>query len=224
MDKKKAAALRAVEMVESGMIVGLGTGSTAAHAIEAIGQLVAQGYELVCVPTSKATEALARSYGIVLATLDEVGACDITIDGADEVDPRLNLIKGMGGALLREKIVAFSSVHEVIIVDDSKMVQTLGTKSPLPVEILPFGHTKTIQALESLGCRAKLKGGSEPFLSDNGNYVAECRFPKIGDPELVEAEIDLIPGVVENGLFIDMATKVVVAGDDGVRVIEKNQE
>jgi ribose 5-phosphate isomerase A len=224
MDKKKAAALRAVEMVESGMIVGLGTGSTAAYAIEAVGDLVANGYQLVCVPTSTATEEAARRRGLTLATIDEVGACDITIDGADEVDPRLNLIKGRGGALLREKIVAFSSVQEVIIVDDSKMVKTLGTKSPLPVEVLPFGYTKTIQALESLGCRATLKGREKPFLTDNRNYIAECRFAKIPDPELLEAEINLIPGVIENGLFIDMATKVVVADEKGVRVIEKNQE
>jgi ribose 5-phosphate isomerase A len=159
-----------------------------------------------------------------MATIDEVGVCDITIDGADEVDPQLNLIKGMGGALLREKIIAFSSVQEIIVVDDSKMVKTLGIKSPLPVELLPFGHTKTMQALESLGCRTSLKGGERPFITDNGNYIAECRFTGIDDPELLEAEIDLIPGVVENGLFVEMATKVIVADDEGVRIIERDQE
>lgn len=221
MDKKKAAAEAAIDLVKDGMIVGLGTGSTANHAIEGLGRRVGAGLRIKGVATSKATEQLARKVGIPITTLEEVGEVDLTIDGADEVDPSFNLIKGMGGALLREKIVAFASKQEVIIVDDSKLVEVLGKKSPLPVEVLPFGHTKTRDALESLGCKASLKGGSAPFLTDNGNLIYECRFEGIEDAEMLEAEIDLIPGVVESGLFIDLATTVVVASAQGVEVRSK---
>lgn len=221
MDKKKAAAEAAIDLVKDGMIVGLGTGSTANHAIEGLGRRVGAGLRIKGVATSKATEQLARKVGIPITTLEEVGEVDLTIDGADEVDPSFNLIKGMGGALLREKIVAFASKQEVIIVDDSKLVEVLGKKSPLPVEVLPFGHTKTRDALESLGCKASLKGGSAPFLTDNGNLIYECRFEGIEDAEMLEAEIDLIPGVVESGLFIDLATTVVVASAKGVEVRSK---
>lgn len=221
MDKKKAAAEEAVKLVRDGMIVGLGTGSTANHAIEGLGRRVGEGLRIQGVATSKFTEQLARKVGISITTLEEVGEIDLTIDGADEVDRSFNLIKGMGGALLREKIVAFASKQEVIIVDDSKLVEILGKKSPLPVEVVPFGHTKTRDALESLGCKASLKGGSAPFLTDNGNLIYECRFEGIEDAEMLEAEIDLIPGVVESGLFIDLATTVVVASAKGVEVRSK---
>ncbi len=221
MDKKKAAAEEAVKLVRDGMIVGLGTGSTANHAIEGLGRRVGEGLRIQGVATSKFTEQLARKVGISITTLEEVGEIDLTIDGADEVDRSFNLIKGMGGALLREKIVAFASKQEVIIVDDSKLVEVLGKKSPLPVEVVPFGHTKTRDALESLGCKASLKGGSAPFLTDNGNLIYECRFEGIEDAEMLEAEIDLIPGVVESGLFIDLATTVVVASAKGVEVRSK---
>ncbi len=221
MDKKKAAAEAAIDLVKDGMIVGLGTGSTANHAIEGLGRRVGAGLRIKGVATSKATEQLARKVGIPITTLEEVGEVDLTIDGADEVDPRFNLIKGMGGALLREKIVAFASKQEVIIVDDSKLVEVLGKMSPLPVEVVPFGHTKTRDALESLGCKPSLKGGSAPFLTDNGNLIYECRFEGIEDAEMLEAEIDLIPGVVESGLFIDLATTVVVASAKGVEVRSK---
>jgi len=221
VDKKKAAAEEAVKLVRDGMIVGLGTGSTANHAIEGLGRRVGEGLRIQGVATSKFTEQLARKVGISITTLEEVGEIDLTIDGADEVDRSFNLIKGMGGALLREKIVAFASKQEVIIVDDSKLVEVLGKKSPLPVEVVPFGHTKTRDALESLGCKASLKGGSAPFLTDNGNLIYECRFEGIEDAEMLEAEIDLIPGVVESGLFIDLATTVVVASAKGVEVRSK---
>jgi ribose 5-phosphate isomerase A len=221
VDKKKAAAEAAIDLVKDGMIVGLGTGSTANHAIEGLGRRVGAGLRIKGVATSKATEQLARKVGIPITTLEEVGEVDLTIDGADEVDPSFNLIKGMGGALLREKIVAFASKQEIIVVDDSKLVEVLGKKSPLPVEVLPFGHTKTRDALESLGCKASLKGGSNPFLTDNGNLIYECRFEGIEDAEMLEAEIDLIPGVVESGLFIDLATTVVVASAQGVEVRSK---
>lgn len=218
MEKKRAAAEAAAEMVQDGMVLGLGTGSTSNLAIERIGRKVSEGLRVRGVATSLATEALARKVGIPLVSLDEVEELDLTIDGADEVDPRFNLIKGMGGALLREKVVAFASREEVIIVDDSKLVEVLGTKSPLPVEVTPFGHTKTAHALESLGCRAKVKGGAVPFVTDNGNLIYECRFERIDDPELLEAELHLIPGVVECGLFIGLATKLVVASDRGVEI------
>jgi ribose 5-phosphate isomerase A len=221
VDKKKAAAEAAIDLVKDGMIVGLGTGSTTNHAIEGLGRRVGAGLRIKGVATSKATEQLARKVGIPITTLEEVGEVDLTIDGADEVDPSFNLIKGMGGALLREKIVAFASKQEIIVVDDSKLVEVLGKKSPLPVEVLPFGHTKTRDALESLGCKASLKGGSAPFLTDNGNLIYECRFEGIEDAEMLEAEIDLIPGVVESGLFIDLATTVVVASAQGVEVRSK---
>lgn len=222
MDKKRVAAEASVELVRDGMVVGLGTGSTANYAIEGLGRKVTDGLRIKGVATSKATEQLARKVGIPLITLEEAGEVDLTIDGADEVDPRLNLIKGMGGALLREKIVAFASKEEVIIVDDSKLVDALGSKSPLPVEVVPFGHARTKESLQALGCKAVLKGGSKPFITDNGNLIYECRFELIQDAEMLEAEIDMIPGVVESGLFIDLATKVIVASAKGVEVLSKN--
>jgi ribose 5-phosphate isomerase A len=222
MDKKRAAAESAVELIEDGMTVGLGTGSTANFAIEALGRRVADGLMIVGVPTSKGTEALARKQGIKLIDLNDAEIVHMTIDGADEVDPCLNLIKGMGGALLREKIVAFASAEEVIVVDDSKLVETLGTKSPLPVEVLRFGHLKTKDTLQGLGCTARLKGGERPFVTDNGNLIYECRFPRIEDPQLLESELHHIPGVVECGLFIDLATRVIIGKQDGVEVREKD--
>jgi ribose 5-phosphate isomerase A len=221
MDRKKAAAEAAIELVKDGMVVGLGTGSTANYAIEGLGRRVAGGLRIRGVATSKASEELARKVGVPITTLDQVSKVDLTIDGADEVDPRFNLIKGMGGALLREKIVAFASKQEVVIIDDSKLVEVLGAKTPLPVEVVPFGHLQTKDALESLGCKASLKGGSSPFVTDNANLIYECRFAKIEDPEMLEAEIDLIPGVVESGLFIDLATEVVVASVKGVEIRSK---
>ncbi|MEM0448354.1 MAG: ribose-5-phosphate isomerase RpiA [Methanomassiliicoccales archaeon] len=218
MDKKRAAAEKAVSMIKDGMIIGLGTGSTAAHAIELIGRRVAEGLSIVGIPTSTTTESLAKEAGIPLVSLDEVEKVDLTIDGADEVDPNLDLIKGMGGALLREKVVAFASTEEVIIVDDSKLVEVLGTKSPLPVEVVPFGHRKTAKALEALGCKAALKGGDRPFITDNGNLIYECKFRSIDDPKMLEAKIHLIPGVVECGLFLNLATKVVIASEKGTEV------
>jgi ribose 5-phosphate isomerase A len=221
VDKKKAAAERAVEFVQNGMIVGLGTGSTANFAIEALGKRVKEGLEITGVATSSGTEQLAKKFGVPLLPIDEVKLIDITIDGADEVDPSFNLIKGMGGALFREKVVAYASLEEIIIVDDSKLVDVLGIRTPLPVEVAPFGHTLTRTALEELGCQAKLKGGEKQFKTDSGNLIYECKFERIDDPEFLEIEIHLIPGVIETGLFIDLATKVVVGQDDGTQVREK---
>ncbi len=221
-EKKKLAAEKAVELVQDGMKVGLGTGSTAYFAIEAIGRLVRNGYNLLAVPTSLASEKQARELGIPLATLEEAGTLDITIDGADEVDGNLDLIKGMGGALLREKIVAYSTRVQVIVVDDSKIVSKLGTKFPLPVEVVPFAHARTKTYLEELGCRAELRGGGTPFITDNGNHIYHLHFERgIKDPYELQKKLKEIPGVVETGLFLNMAKKVIVASDSGTWVMER---
>ena len=218
---KRQAAEKAVGYVKDGMVVGLGTGSTAYFAVEAIGRLVQQGHTLKGVPTSKATEDQARKCGIPLLELDQVDRIDITIDGADEVDGRMDLIKGLGGALLREKMVAYISNQQVIVVDDSKLVSKLGQKAPLPVEVVQFGHKRTGKHLESLGCRAELRGGQTPFVTDNGNLIYHCRFECIDDPYELELQLKQIPGVVETGLFLRLATKVVVAGERGIEVRER---
>ncbi|MCX6650586.1 MAG: ribose 5-phosphate isomerase A [Methanomassiliicoccales archaeon] len=221
-EKKRLAAEKAVELVQDGMKVGLGTGSTAYFAIEAIGRLVKDGFNILAVPTSIASERQARELKIPLATLDETGTLDITIDGADEVDDNLDLIKGMGGALLREKIVAHSTRMQVIVVDDSKMVHVLGTKFPLPVEVVQFSHGRTRMYMEELGCRAELRGGNVPFVTDNGNYIYYLHFEHgIKDPYELQRKLKDIPGVVETGLFLKMAKKVVVASEDGIRVMER---
>jgi ribose 5-phosphate isomerase A len=217
-DKKLEAAREAVEFVEDGMVLGLGTGSTTRLAVDEIGKLVKSGYKLVGIPTSVETEKQARSLGIPLTTLDQVKHIDLTIDGADEVDPRFRLIKGLGGALLREKIVAYHSRREIIIVDDSKMVDTLGVRTPLPVEVVQFSHVRTKQALEGLGCVASIRGGAAPFITDNGNVIYDCKFRSIDEPERLESELNSIPGVVENGLFLGLATCVVVGTDSGAIV------
>lgn len=220
-DKKKAAAERAVMMVEDGMVVGLGTGSTAQYAIEAVGRKVAAGMSIRAVATSLNTEREAAKAGIAVIDLADAEVVDITIDGADEVDPALDLVKGMGGALLREKMVASYSKQEVIMVDDSKLVDRLGTRSPLPVEVTVFGHRRTREMLRSLGCEPTLKGGERPFLTDNGNVIYHCAFPGIEDAYTLEDALHRVPGVVETGLFLGLATKVVVAGEKGLEVIER---
>ena len=214
---KQIAAEKAVDdFVKDGMTVGLGTGSTAYYAIKRVGELVSKGYKLRCVATSVKTEEIAKECGITIVDLDEVDHIDVTIDGADEVDPKMQLIKGLGGALLREKIVAASSVAEVIIIDDSKLVEKLGTKSPLPVEVLKFGHEKTKIALEKQKCTATLRiKDNVPFVTDGGNYIYDCRFESIDNPFFLESRINVIPGVIDNGLFLNMTTDVVIASADG---------
>lgn len=219
---KLQAARRAVELVEDGMVLGLGTGSTTRLAIDEIGKLVRDGYRLVGVPTSIETERQARSLNIPLSTLEKVGQIDLTIDGADEVDPCLRLIKGLGGALLREKMVAYYSKREVIIVDGSKVVDVLGVRTPLPVEVVQFGHLRTKSALEALGCVATLRGGESPFVTDNGNLIYDCKFDRISEPEETSTRIDSIPGVVENGLFIGLATSVVIGTERGTVIRERS--
>jgi ribose 5-phosphate isomerase A len=223
---KREAANAAVERyVESGMVVGLGTGSTATFAVQRIGELVSSGElrDLRGVPTSAKTTALANELGIPLATLSEARPL-LTIDGTDEVSPDLALIKGRGGALLREKIVASSSEEGLIVVADStKWVDTLGT-GPLPVEIDSFGWEVTLEALASLGCEPKLRmdwtDPERPYVTDGGHYTADCRFDSIPDPTSLETEIKKIPGALECGLFVDIARAAVVAGKNGTHTIE----
>jgi len=214
---KKIVAEKAVDKyVKNGMNVGLGTGSTAYFAIKRIGELVAGGMNLTCVATSVQSEDLAKECGIKVVDVDEVDHLDVTIDGADEVDPNMQLIKGLGGALLREKIVAAATEKEIIIADESKLVEKLGTKAPLPVEVLRFGHKHTKFALEQQGCKAELRiRDGEPIVTDGGNYIYDCKFEAIEKPFFLESRIDVIPGVVENGLFLNTAYDVLISKPDG---------
>ncbi len=223
-DLKRLAGERAAEYVEDGMRVGLGTGSTVHYTLLALGRRVREeGLDIVGVPTSVRTERTSMEAGIPLGDLDRLGHLDVTIDGADEVDPHLNLIKGLGGALVREKIVAAHSSRLVIVVDESKLVDVLGTRSPLPVEVFPLGHKRLHGALAGLGCAPALRMGADdgPFVSDNGNLIYDCRFERISRPHELEKELNNVVGVVDNGLFLDMATTVVVAGASGIAVKER---
>lgn len=219
---KEEAARAAVAQVKSGMVVGLGSGSTASIAIKLLGEKVRDGMDIVGIPTSRDSEILGRSVGIGIGELKEHPEVDITIDGADEVDPKLNLVKGLGGALVREKIVASATRLEVIVIDDSKLVDFLCQKAPLPVEVVRFAHESALTKLGHLGCKPTLRmRDGEMFVTDNGNYVADCRFERIDDPMGMERTINNIPGVVDNGLFVGLAHKVIVASKDGVRTIER---
>ncbi|MEE8232655.1 MAG: ribose-5-phosphate isomerase RpiA [Thermoplasmata archaeon] len=218
MEWKRRAAEAAVDRVEDGMVLGLGTGSTVRYAVERLGRRVAEGWELAGVPTSRATAELARELQIPLTTLDEHPSLDLTIDGADEVDPRLDLIKGLGGALLREKIVAAASEAFLVVVDEGKAVEGLGERAPLPVEVLPFGARRTRSRLEALGCEPTLRrAGEAPFRTDNGNYMIHCRFEGIADPRELAGRLKEIPGVIEHGLFLEMADAVFVGTAAGVK-------
>ena len=224
MDKKEAAAREAVKYVEDGMIVGLGSGSTASIAIKLIGQKIKEeGIEVTGISTSTASDLLGRAVGIHMGDLDDHRVVDLTIDGADEVDPRLNLVKGLGGALLWEKIVAASTRVELIVVDDSKMVEYLCQKAPLPVEVIRFSHETIARRLAMLGCvpELRLKDDGSPYVTDNGNYLIDCRFDRIDEPKSMESRINSVAGVVENGLFVGLAAKVIVASEDGIRILER---
>lgn len=220
---KRDAAYAAVDrFVESGMTVGLGTGTTASWAVGRIGERLVSGElrDIVGVPTSEQAAALAREAAIPLASLSDARPY-ITIDGADEISPNLDVVKGRGGALLREKIVAYSSENGlVIIADGSKLYESLG-EGPLPVETEPFGWQATMESLRGLGCEAELRRmKSQPFVTDGGHYTIDCLFDEIPDPESLEAEIKRIPGALECGLFVGLAKAVVVARAEGVEVIE----
>jgi ribose 5-phosphate isomerase A len=223
-DAKRRAAASAVDRIESGMVVGLGSGSTAALAVEEIGRRLAAGAlrDIVGIPTSAATQEQATRLGIRLGTLEEHPVVDLTFDGADEVDPDGNVIKGLGGALLREKIVATASRRWVIVVDPSKLVPRLGTRAPLPVEVVTFGAGAHASAIQALGAEPVLRlvAGGQPFRTDEGHLVLDCRFPRgIADPAGVQAALRARPGVVETGLFLGMRPEVVVGrsgGDTGL--------
>jgi ribose 5-phosphate isomerase A len=222
---KKIAADKAISYIKGGMTLGLGTGSTAYWAIQGIGDMVQNGLEVRAIATSMQSEALARERNIPIVTFADISHIDLTIDGADEVDDALNLIKGGGGALLREKIVAAATGFYIIIVDESKMVGTLG-KFPLPVEVTPFGWERTMQQLKGLGCNPVLrKAGNETFLTDNSHYILDCAFGSIVDPAKLHDQVNAITGVMENGLFIGMADIVIAGSPEGrTRVIEAKKK
>lgn len=220
---KQAAAEAAVAEVTDGMVLGLGTGSTAFFAVAALGRRVASGLRVVGVPTSEKTRAQALSLAIPVATLEEQPRIDLTIDGADEVDEAsLALIKGLGGALLREKLVAASSARMTVVVDGSKIVSRLGAKVSLPVEIVRFGAVATIARLEQAGAHPVLRMAADgtPFVTDNGNLIADCATGPMADPAALHARLKALAGVVETGLFIGMATRVVIGAPGGPRILE----
>ena len=220
---KRLAGEKAVEQIEDGMIVGLGTGSTVDYVLKKIGEMVDKGLNIKGIPTSVHTQRLAKELHIPLTTLEENPLIDLTIDGADEVDSNLNLIKGGGGALAREKIVAYNSKKEIIVIDDSKIVKALGIDFPLPVEVLKFGWTSVKKVLEEFGCIVELRKimDTELFITDNGNYILDCEFERIDNPKEIEVEINNIPGVVENGLFVELADEVIVGGKQGISTLAK---
>ncbi len=212
--------------VEPGMRLGLGTGSTTAKFVDALGRQVAAGLDVLCVATSEATQAQAEKLGIRISSLDETPFLDLTVDGADEIDGELRLIKGGGGALLREKIVATASGRMIVIADGSKKVETLGA-FPLPLEVVSFGLTATRNMITALGAdlgcegevRVRMQGDGKPFLTDGGNLILDCHFGRIDDPEELDEALKLIPGVIENGLFIGIADLAIIAAADGVTLI-----
>lgn len=222
---KQGAAEQAVEFCESGMVVGLGHGSTAIFAVRRIAELLKAGTvkDIRGIPCSAQVETEARKLGIPLTTLEEHPVIDLTIDGADEVDPNLDLIKGAGGALLREKIVAQASRREIIVVDESKLSPALGTHSALPVEVIPFGwHAQKIY-LESLGARVRVRTNSDGtwFKTDQGNLIIDCTFGPIEQPALLGASLRERAGIVEHGFFLGLVTDVICAGPEGVRHLER---
>lgn len=223
---KMQAASAALDYVEPGMKLGLGTGSTAEPFVRLLAARVAEGLDIVGVATSERTEALCRELSVPLSTLDETPHLDLTVDGADEIGPGLALIKGGGGALLREKIVASASDRMIVVADESKVVKTLG-RFPLPIEVNVFGLRATIRAIEATGRRAGLTGeltirmdGERPFVTDGGHLIVDASFGRIPATRGFADELNAIPGVVEHGLFVDLASLAIVAGQDGVRQIE----
>ena len=227
-DLKRQAAARAVELVQEGMRLGLGTGSTAKHFVELLGERVRAGLNVIGVPTSEATRADAERCGVPLTTLDDIDRLDLTVDGADEVDPDLNLIKGGGGALLREKIVAAASDRMIVIADETKWVEALG-RFPLPIEVIPFGLGATQLAIEKAFAENGLSGQMEirrgkdghAFVTDGGHWIVDARLGRIVDAPWLARSLSSIPGVVEHGLFVGLASMVVLAGANGIRTIER---
>jgi ribose 5-phosphate isomerase A len=228
---KQQAAERAIALVEDGMTVGLGTGSTAAKFVDLLGKRVKEGLSVRCVPTSEATRLQAEKLGIPLITLDTHPFLDLTVDGADEIDGNLRLVKGGGGALLREKIVATASGRMVVIADHTKRVAKLG-RFPLPVEVVQFGLGATRGMIEVLasdaGCEGELTlrtgPNGQPILTDSGNFILDCAFGQIEDPEALDEALRLIPGVVENGLFLGIADAAFIGGPSGIETLERDED
>jgi ribose 5-phosphate isomerase A len=225
---KRQAAARALEFVDDGMKLGLGTGSTAKHFVELLGERVRGGLNVIGVPTSEVTRADAVRCGIPLTTLDDIDRLDLTVDGADEIDPALNLIKGGGGALLREKIVATASDRMIVIADDSKWVEALG-RFPLPVEVIPFGLAATQRAIAGAFAEIGVSGqmvvrkakDGHVFVTDGGHWIIDAHLGRITDAPRLAGLLASIPGVVEHGLFIGVASTAMLAGAEGIRVIER---
>ncbi|HEC76824.1 MAG TPA: ribose-5-phosphate isomerase RpiA [Thermoplasmatales archaeon] len=213
---KKMAALEAVREIKDGMIVGLGTGSTAKYAILEMGRMIREGVEIIGIATSVESERIAREAGIKIGDINDYDFIDLTIDGADEVDKNLNLIKGGGGALLREKIVANCSKKEIIVVDERKIVDKFSF--PLPVEIIKFGWKRTSEKLSKLGFNVNLR---HRFITDNGNYIVDCKYTSLKNLKEIEEKINNIPGVVENGLFIGLADEVIIGTSEGIKKISR---
>jgi ribose 5-phosphate isomerase A len=224
MDPKQRAGEAALQHVKSGMVLGLGTGSTAKYFIQAVASAIRAGQlkDVRGVPTSVNSERLARESQLPIVTFSQIKKIDLTVDGADEIAPGLMLIKGLGGALLREKLVAQSSERVVIIADKSKMVKKIGEKSPLPVEVTPFGVEASDRFLREFGCVPTLRRHADGavFLTDNGNYILDCKFDGIGDPRALDEKLCRRAGIVESGLFIDLADEALVADENGVTTIK----
>jgi ribose 5-phosphate isomerase A len=222
-DEKRQVGIAAADYVRPGMALGLGSGSTVYFFLEELGRRVKGGLQVVGIPTSERTAALARDFGIPLATFDERQELDLAVDGADEVDPRLNLVKGHGGALLREKIIAMAARRLVIVVDSTKLSPALGSSMTLPVEVVPFATALARKRLEALGATPVLRqDGGKPYVTDNGNWLLDCGFAPMADPARLEAEINRVPGVMDNGLFIDLASEVIVARGGSIERLERN--
>ena len=219
---KQRAAAAAAELITDGMVLGLGTGTTASYLVQILGERVRQGLRIQGVPTSEATRQLAVAEGVPLTTLEEQPVLDLCLDGADEVDPELNLIKGGGGALLREKIVASAARQRIIMVDVSKCVDCLGA-FPLAVEVIPFGWEVTRRQLEQLGGIPTLRQREgKPFVTDQGHYIIDCALSQIEDAPRLNHQLNQLPGVVENGLFVDMTDRLIIGSPDGIAEKHKN--
>jgi ribose 5-phosphate isomerase A len=219
---KREAAIAALDEIKSGMVVGLGTGSTAAHFIRELGARVRAGLRIQGIPTSEASRQLAEEYGVPLTTFAEHSALDVTVDGADEVSPSLDLIKGLGGALVREKLVARASARLVIVVDSGKLVERLGSRAPIPVEIVPFALDVVRNRLEKMGGEVRVRQqANKPFVSDNGNLVLDWGYGEIGQPDVLEQRLKSMTGVVDCGIFANLARRVIVADPTGIRTIDR---
>lgn len=222
---KKAVAKEALSFVDDDMVIGLGTGSTTAYFIKLLGELIREEeLEVYGIPTSHQSRLLAIESGIPVISLDETDAIDIAVDGADEVDPNLNLIKGRGAALTMEKIVEYRAGTFIVLVDESKLVERLGEKMPVPIEVIPAAWRAIAEELEVFNARAELRMGVKkdgPVITDNGNFILDAKFERIEDPLDMEIELNTIPGVVENGIFADIADVVLVGTRDGVKKLER---